>query len=154
MHKQPTSLVPLLSSSSPQLKHKKGLLLFFFHSYNKIQLLFFSLPGFLPYLNQCLIQFCSCQVFVYKAIVIHNYFQGRFYSYDSRHLPPECADPETERQLSSCIWGVFQASSLQPTALKGLQKALLLVSAADLPRSFPFLPHCQEPPMLPPLSLV
>lgn len=143
----PRSVPPVPSWSTRKVVYS-----FVFHSYNKIQLLFFSLPGFLPYLNQCLIQFCSCQVFVYKAIVIHKYFQGRFYSYDSRHLPPECADPETEWRLSSCIWGCFRPVLYNLQLWRVSRK--LLVSAADLPRNFPFLPHWPAPPMLPPLSLI
>jgi len=61
----------------------------------------FFLLFFLPYLNRCLIQFCSRQVFVYflifltaKILFFTDTFPGEILFSDCRHLPLESTDAD------------------------------------------------------------
>lgn len=91
----------------------------FFLSGNKMQivvfgLFFFFLIVFLSHLNQCLIQFCSCQVFVYflisltaKILLFTGIFPEEILFSGSRRLPLESIDADIECQLSSCVGRQF-----------------------------------------------
>lgn len=105
------TLVPLLTSSCPQLKHEKFfVLLSFFFFVQQYNAKFFFLMGFLSHLNGCLIQFCSCQVFVYflisltaKILLFTDIFPGKILFSGSRRIPLRSIDADIECQLSLCV---------------------------------------------------
>lgn len=145
----PRSVPPVPSWSTRKVFYS-----FVFHSYNKIQLLFFSLPGF-PAIFKSVFD----SVLFLPGVCLQSYCYSQIFPGEILFVWQQTSSPGVRwsRNWVTTVLhlGVFQASSLQPTALKGPQEALLLVSAADLPRNFPFLPQCPAPdaaPLIPHLT--